>query len=189
MGEEMLDKVIALRHRLHKYPELSGQETETKRRLMDFLKENTPLTVTDRGKWFYAEYHPAESRGSIAFRADFDAIKVFEDMPLPYCSVNRGVAHKCGHDGHSAALAGFAAEVGRKGADKDIYFIFQHGEETGEGGEPCSCLIEEKQIDEVYAVHNFPGIPFGSLGLRCGTINCASKGMEMIFTGAPAHAS
>ena len=62
MGEEMLDKVIALRHRLHKYPELSGQEAETKRMLMDFLKENTPLTVTDRGKWFYAEYHPAESR-------------------------------------------------------------------------------------------------------------------------------
>lgn len=191
MNGEILDKVVALRHMLHQHPELSGQERETKRMLMAFLRENSTLQLNDMGKWFYAEYHPAngKSRGSIAFRADFDAIKVLEETPLPYCSVNKGVAHKCGHDGHSAALAGFAMEVEQKGCDKDVYFIFQHGEETGEGGEPCAELIPEKHIDEVFAVHNFPGGPFGSLGIRQGTINCASKGMELVFTGASAHAS
>lgn len=190
MKQENLDKVIALRHDLHKHPELSGEEVWTKKRLMDFLSENTDLKITDCGKWFYAEYHPQkESRGTIAFRADFDAIKVLEETPLPYCSVNKGVAHKCGHDGHSAALCGFAMEIAEGGADKDIYFIFQHAEETGQGGKPCAELIEEKHIEEVYGAHNFPGYPFASLGLREGTVNCASRGVELIFTGASAHAS
>lgn len=191
MKQELLDKVIALRHELHRHPELSNEEVETKQRLMLFLKENSPLKITDMGKWFYAEYHPQDgkSQGSMAFRADFDAIRVLEQTPLPYCSVNKGVAHKCGHDGHAAVLAGFAADVAEKGCDKDVYFIFQHAEEVGDGGAPCAELISEKQIDEVFAAHNWPGAPFGSLGLRNGTINCASKGMELIFTGTSAHAS
>ena len=189
MNKEVLEKVIALRHDLHRHPELSGNEKETKKRLMNFLKENTELKITDRGKWFYAEYHPERSRGSIAFRADMDALPVTETTDLPYRSENAGIAHKCGHDGHSSALAAFVLETGEKGADKDVYFIFQHGEETGEGGYPCSSLIEEKNIDEVYAIHNFPGVPFGTLAIREGTICCASKGMEIHFTGASAHAS
>lgn len=191
MNREVLEKVIDLRHRLHRYPELSGEETETKRTLMAFLRESSTLQIKDMGKWFYAEYHPAQgrSRGCIAFRADFDAIKVLEETPLPYASVNKGVAHKCGHDGHSATLVGFAVDVEQRGCDKDVYFIFQHAEETGEGGAPCAELIPEKRIDQVFAVHNFPGGPFGSLGIRSGTINCASKGMELVFTGASAHAS
>ena len=189
MNKSSLSKIIELRHELHMHPELSGNEKETKRRLMEFLSENTKLQLTDRGSWFYAEYHPEESRGSIAFRADMDAIKVYETTNLPYCSVNKGVAHKCGHDGHSCGLAAFAMEIDETGADKDIYFIFQHAEESGEGGEPCSALIEEKNIEEVYAIHNFPGIPFGTLGIRKGTICCASKGMIIHFTGASAHAS
>lgn len=185
-----LSQIIQLRHDLHKHPELSNEEHETKKRLMNFLEEKTTLQMTDMGSWFYAEYHPeARSKGTVAFRADFDAIKVLEETPLPYKSVNKGVSHKCGHDGHSAALAALAMSVEEQGADKDVYFIFQHAEETGDGGEPCSALIEEKQIQEVYAIHNFPGQPFGSLGIREGTICCASKGMEIIFTGTSAHAS
>lgn len=192
MKQENLNKVIELRHALHRHPELSGQESETKKRLMAFLQENTNLTITDCGQWFYAEYHPekpADELAPMAFRADFDAIKVLEETPLPYCSVNPGVAHKCGHDGHSASLCAFAVEVSEKGADRDIYFIFQHAEEIGAGAEVCAVLIDEKGIKEVYAAHNFPGYPFASLGLREGTVNCASKGMEIIFTGASAHAS
>lgn len=189
MREKNLELAVELRHKLHKYPELSNEEKETKKTLMMFLKDNTTLEIVDRGKWFYAAYCAKEPKGRIAFRADFDAIKVFEETPLEYCSVNKGVAHKCGHDGHSAALAAFALEINENGADKDIYFIFQFGEETGDGGEPCAELISEKAIDEVYAAHNFPGGEFGSMGIRKGTICCASKGMEIVFTGASAHAS
>lgn len=190
MKPELLEKVIGLRHDIHQHPELSNEEKRTKEVLMEFLKENSTLEINDMGKWFYAEYHPqGESRGSIAFRADMDAIKVPEDDTLPYASVNNGVAHKCGHDGHSAALAGFGAELSEQGADKDVYLIFQHAEETGDGAVVCAELISEKHIDEVYALHNFPGYEEGVLLLREGTVNCASKGMEITFTGTSAHAS
>ena len=128
MDKSLKTKAINLRHTLHSYPELSGCETETKKTVMDFLKENTTLQIVDRGLWFYGKYSCQKDEGknnSIAFRADFDAIKVFEDDVLQYASKNPGIAHKCGHDGHTAALCAFAMEVCEKGADRDIYFIFQ----------------------------------------------------------------
>ena len=189
MKKENLEKIINLRHELHKHPYLSDEEGKTKERLMNFLKENTHLKLTDMGKWFYAEYHPENSKGSIAFRADMDALKINETTDIPYKSVNPGVSHKCGHDGHSSAMCLFCMEVEEKGADKDVYFIFQHAEETGNGGEMCAKLLEEKHIDEVYAIHNFPQVKFGAIGVRNGTICCASKGMEIHFKGVSAHAS
>ncbi len=190
MNKEILDKALALRHELHRHPELSGEEVETKKRIKSFLEENTNLEIVDKGTWLYGKYTAAKQPAkSIAFRADFDAIKVMEDDSLPYASVNKGVSHKCGHDGHTAALAAFAMEVEECGCDCNVYFIFQHGEETGIGARVCAELIEEKQIEEVYGVHNWPGAPLGSLGIRDGVINCASKGMEILLIGKSAHAS
>lgn len=200
---EIIRKAIALRHDLHQHPELSGEETWTKQRLMGFLRENTSLSVVDRGAWFYAKYaaacdagqcaaseHGAKAPGgAIAFRADFDAVAIQEDGALPYASRNPGVAHKCGHDGHSGALCAFAMMVEEEGADRDVYFIFQHAEETGQGAEPVSALVEEERIKEIYGIHNYPGMPFGSVNIKPGVICCASLGMELIFTGTPAHAS
>lgn len=190
MNKEIFVKTLKLRHQLHQFPELSGEEAETRKRLKKFLTEHTNLEIVDKGLWFYAKYTPeTPTEKKIAFRADFDAIKIDEDLPLPYSSTVKGVAHKCGHDGHSAALAAFAMSVEQKGADCEIYFIFQHGEETGIGGGPASQVIEDENIQEVYAIHNWPSAPFGSIGVRKGTVNCASKGMEIILTGSSAHAS
>ncbi len=190
MNKEIFVKTLKLRHQLHQIPELSGEELETRKKLKKFLRENTSLEIVDRGLWFYAKYTPeTPTEKKIAFRADFDALKISEDLPLPYCSENKGISHKCGHDGHSAALAALAMSVEQKGANCNIYFIFQHGEETGIGGGPASEIIEEEGIQEVYAIHNWPSAPFGSIGVRKGTVNCASKGMEIILTGSSAHAS
>ncbi len=186
---EIIGKTVALRHELHQHPELSGKEDWTKKRLMEFLHENTSLTVVDRGMWFYAKYSAEKSKGRIAFRADFDAVAIQEDDRLSYASRNEGVSHKCGHDGHSSALCAFAMMVDAKGADRDVYFIFQHAEEIGEGAEPASYLMEKEGIKEIYAIHNYPGMPFGSVNIKAGIICCASLGMELIFTGMPAHAS
>lgn len=190
MNKDIFVKALKLRHRLHQFPELSGEELETRKRIKKFLQDNSNLEIVDKGLWFYAKYTPeVPTDRKIAFRADFDAIKVDEQLPLPYTSENKGVSHKCGHDGHSAALAAFALSVEEEGADCNIYFLFQHGEETGIGGGPASELLYEEDIQEVYAIHNWPGAPFGSIGLRNGTINCASKGMEIWVKGEPAHAS
>jgi len=80
MNKEIFVKTLKLRHQLHQCPELSGEEVETKRKLKKFLRENTSLEIVDRGLWFYAKYTPEKpTEKKIAFRADFDAIKVYED--------------------------------------------------------------------------------------------------------------
>lgn len=190
MDDTLCEKAVALRHALHAAPELSGREAGTKRMLQQFLKANTPLSITDCGAWFYAVYRcgrPGARR--IAFRADIDALPIQEKNSLPYASRCPGVAHKCGHDGHAAALAALACRVCAEGAPCDIYFIFQHAEETGEGGAVCAALLEQADIEEVYAFHNMPGLAQGTVFLREGTMHCASTGMTLHFTGAPTHAS
>ena len=147
MDRENLEKIKRLRHELHAHPELSMEERETKRRLMEFLRENTKLFIEDRGHYFYAYANGKnEELEPIAFRADMDALPMEEKAGLPYGSKNPGVCHKCGHDGHCAALCGLALEADRLGTDRPVYFIFQHGEEIGGGGEECAGLIREKGI-------------------------------------------
>ena len=189
--KEIQTKIITLRHTLHQAAELSGQEYRTKKILMDFLRRETQLEIVDCGAWFYAYYEPEHtlSQSPIAFRADFDALPIPETIDLPYASQTPGVSHKCGHDGHSAALAGLALTLEKNGADRPVYLIFQHAEEVGGGGEMCAKLLREKQISEVYAFHNWSGFPEGAVLVRPGTVQCASKGLTIRFQGKTAHAS
>lgn len=189
MEQKNFDLAVQLRHELHQHPELSNKETWTKQHLMDFLKTHTKLEVVDRGLWFYAAYHKDDNLPSIAFRADFDAIPVAEGCDVPYQSQFPGIAHKCGHDGHSASLAGLALEVDQFGADQNVYFVFQHAEETGDGAKDCAEVITEHNIGEIYAFHNMSGYPKDAVCVRNGTMNCASKGMVIHMDGVPAHAS
>jgi amidohydrolase len=161
----------------------------TKQRLIDFLKQNTALEVVDRGHWFYAVYRAGADKPNIAFRADFDALPIDETIDLPYGSQFPGVSHKCGHDGHSACLAGFALEIDRKGADKNIYFVFQHAEEIGKGALECASLMDEAGIAEIFGYHNAPGLPEHAVGVKDGTVCCASTGMIIHLKGIPCHAS
>ena len=177
---------VSLRHQLHAHPELSGQEQWTKACLMDFLRRHTQLEVVDQGSWFYARC-PGKGSGSVAFRADFDALPIQEDTPLPYRSQIPGVSHKCGHDGHSATLALLSLTL--KEPPREVYLIFQCAEETGQGGEACARFLKERGVEEVYAFHNMSGYPLGAVCLRRGTMNCASRGMILHFEGTPAHAS
>lgn len=194
MNQNNLALITELRHTLHAHPEVSRNEKHTKQILMDFLRQYTDVEIVDRGSWFYAYYAKtavgnAASLGPIAFRADIDALPMEESIDLPYASRNPGAAHKCGHDGHSAVLAGLVLELAAEDRNRDVYLIFQHAEEIGGGGEECAQLIAEKGISEVYAFHNWSGFPEKSLIVRNGTIQCASKGLTIYMEGAPAHAS
>jgi len=189
MEKKNSELIKQLRHELHQHPELSNQETWTKQHLIDFIKANTRLEIVDKGLWFYAIYRAGKDKKNIAFRADFDAIPMQETLDLPYASQFPGIAHKCGHDGHSASLAGFALEIDQKGADKNIFFLFQHAEETGDGANQCVTFIKENNIEEIFAYHNWGGMPFKSVNVINGTSNCASMGMTIHMEGSPAHAS
>lgn len=181
--------VKQLRHELHQHPELSNEEVWTKQHLMDFIKTHTNLEIVDKGNWFYAIYRCGKDKPNIAFRADFDALPMDEVIDIPWASKSPGKAHKCGHDGHSATLAGFALEVDQKGADKNIFFLFQPAEEVGEGAVQCVPMLKEENIEEIYGYHNMSGMPYQSVNVRDGIVQCASTGMMIKLKGTPAHAS
>lgn len=189
MRAENFRIAVELRRELHQNAEKSNHEMWTRQRLMAFLREKTHLEVIDRGNWFYAVYRAGEGKRNIAFRADFDAIMMDESISIPHASNNPGISHKCGHDGHAASLAGFALEVDQNGADSNIYFLFQHAEETGDGAKECVALIREENIDEIFAYHNMSGMELHSINVINGTSNFASRGMTIQMTGAPSHAS
>jgi len=183
--------IANLRHTLHAHPELSGQETETKKRLMDFIRQHTHLKVVDRGRWFYALYEPKEQNGQppIGFRADMDALPMPEARDLPYGSTAGCVAHKCGHDGHSSALAALALLLEKDEAiHRPVYLIFQSAEETGKGGKACADFVQEAGLGEVYAFHNLSGYPENAVMVRDGLTQCASKGLTFRLVGKRAHA-
>lgn len=189
MKEQNYQLAKQLRHELHQNPELSNNESWTKNHLIEFIKKHTKLEIVDKDLWFYAIYRAGEDKLNIAYRADIDAIPMQEDIDIPYKSQNPGVSHKCGHDGHAAALAGFALEIDQEGADKNIFFLFQHAEETGDGAKECAQFIKENDIKEIFAYHNMSGMPFKSINIKDGTTNCASKGMIIRMEGFPSHAS
>lgn len=189
MDKTDLKLAVGLRHELHAHPELSNREHWTKARLMDFLREHSGLEVVDRGSWFYAAYRAGEEKPGVAFRSDFDAVPIPDECEADYRSRIPGVGHKCGHDGHSASLAALALAVDRRKPDKNVFFLFQHAEETGDGAKVCATLLDEESVDEIYAFHNMSGYPENTICVRSGTMNFASKGMTISLTGTPAHAS
>lgn len=189
MDKRLETLAVELRHTLHRHPELSLEEHWTKQHLMDFLKQHTNLEVVDRGAWFYACCKGKEPSNGIAFRAEMDALPVPDEIETDYVSQFPGKGHKCGHDGHQAALCGLAMELSEKGAERDVYLIFQHGEEIGAGGGECAQLLTEKGITEVFGWHNRPGMPKGMVQTMDGTMYYASKGMILHFEGTPSHAS
>lgn len=190
MKQGNYDLAVKLRHELHRHPELSMEESWTKAHLMEFLRRHTNLELVDRGRWFYAVHRAGKGRPSVAFRADMDAVPVEDPAGLvPYGSQCPGVGHKCGHDGHSASLAAFALELEGHSADKNVFLLFQHAEETGQGAKECAAFLRENGIFEIYAYHNLPGQPLGTLSVSDGVAQPASIGMILSFTGRKSHAS
>ncbi len=190
MNNSLLQKIVTLRHTLHRHPELSMQEQDTMARLRAFLREHTSADIVAREGWFYAVIPGTiPDSPSIAFRADMDALPIQETGTLPYASVHDGVSHKCGHDGHSAALCGLALSLEETPPARTVYLIFQPGEEIGAGGERCAALLREKGIPEVYAFHNMSGYPEGAVVFRKDLSNPASEGLTIRLLGKQAHAS
>ena len=184
-----LNLATELRHAIHQYPDLSHEEAPTMQRITAFLQEHTQLEVHQMGAWMYAVYRSGNDAPGIAFRCELDALPIEDGIDAAYRSVKPGVGHKCGHDGHAATLCALAMALERQGAPVDVYLLFQHAEEIGEGGEPCVALVRENPIAAIYAWHNHPGMPLGMALVRDGTMYCGSKGLTFTLLGIPSHAA
>ena len=176
----MLQTIIDLRHALHDCAELSGREVKTKALLQGFLQEHTSLELCPCGEGFYAALRSENpTKPAIALRGDYDAL----------AKPDGSVSHMCGHDGHAAALCGAAVMAQNRDFGRDVFFLFQPAEETGEGAAPCCALFEKETVGEIYGAHNLPGWPFGKVVTKEGTFACASRGVTLRFVGKPTHAA
>ena len=189
----MSRSALELRRELHRYPELSGCERETARRILEFFRPLRPDLVLERlGGTGLAFAFGSGDGPSILLRCELDALPIHETTELPYRSLHDGVSHKCGHDGHMAILAEVACRLASKRPHRGrVVLLFQPAEEIGAGaaavlGDP---RFESLRPDVVYALHNLPGFPLGRVLLKDGPFNCASRGLTVRFHGRTSHAA
>lgn len=188
LNERQLQSVIALRQRLHACPEHSGREARTMATIRGFLAENTTLELRDMGGWLLASHREGEGLPSIAFRADMDALPV--ETGRDDAHHGDDARHGCGHDGHSAILCGLGLLLEGRRTGKNIHLIFQSAEETGEGAlRVLGSWPDLRDLDALYALHNIPGHPKGTILMRRGCFSCASCGHITRIQGRPAHAA
>ena len=128
----------------------------------------------------------------IGLRADMDALPIHEQTGLDYASKTDGAMHACGHDGHTAMLLGAAKYLSEtRNFDGTAVVIFQPAEEGGGGGkEMCDDgMMERWGIQEVYGMHNWPGMPVGSFAIRSGAFFAATDTFDIALEGLGGHAA
>jgi len=192
---QMFEEMKAWRQELHSIPEIGLEEYETSKYIKSKLSEfniefkdgyaNTGIVARVKGS-------RGESDKSIGLRADFDALPMPEKNQFEYKSTNEGMMHACGHDGHTSMLLGAAKYLSENNDfDGSVYFIFQPGEEGFAGGQKMiqDGMFDDFKIDEVYALHNWPELPIGSIGVNNGPMMAAVDEFDIVVKGRGGHAA
>ncbi|MGB3279652.1 MAG: amidohydrolase, partial [Pseudorhodobacter sp.] len=189
-----ISELTALRHVLHRHPELSREERETATRVaaeLGLLQPDQLITGLG-GHGLAAVFESGRPGPALLFRCELDALPIPEISEAPYRSSIDGKAHLCGHDGHMAILLGLARLLARKRpAMGRVILLFQPAEEDGSGaaaviGDPKFAHLRP---DWAFSLHNMPGCTLGSCWLAPGPVNCASVGMKITLEGKTSHAS
>lgn len=190
-----LDEIVALRHDLHRHPELSFHEHRTSGIVASRLKSwGYEVETGIAGTGVVATLRRGEGSRRIGIRADMDALPIEEATGLAHASTNRGVMHACGHDGHTAILlaaARYLAEAGR--FDGTLRLIFQPAEEIGAGGGAermlADGLFERFPCDAIFGLHNHPGVEQGTFLFRPGPFMAACDTVTITIRGKGGHAA
>ncbi len=192
---QMQKEMQEWRRDLHKIPEIGLKEYKTSSYIKDKLKGwdiEFKDGYADTGLIAWVKGSKGDSKKSIGLRADFDALPMSEKNNFDHKSSNEGMMHACGHDGHTTMLLG-AVKYLKENNDFDgtVYFIFQPGEEGFGGGEIMinEGLLNDFNIDEVYALHNWPELPLGHFGVSTGPMMAAVDEFDIIVKGKGGHAA
>ncbi|MBJ6117887.1 amidohydrolase [Pontibacter sp. BT310] len=192
-----LSELVKLRQELHKYPDLSGQESETAARIVKHLQNYNPDKIYTQlgGTGVAAVFYGEKPDGpTILFRAELDALPIVEtNEDLNYRSVREGTSHKCGHDGHMAILTALGSLLHQKrSASGKVILLYQPAEETGAG---AWAVLQDSRFetglkpDYVFALHNIPGKPMHQVIVREDVFAPASTGMIVELHGKSSHAA
>jgi len=190
---ELHDLMVGWRHDFHRHPELGFEEHRTSAHVAELLEgfgievhqgvgQTGVIGVLQRGN----------ATRSIGLRADMDALPIQETNSFDHRSVNEGKMHACGHDGHTAMLLGAAKHLAENGRfNGRVVFIFQPNEEHGLG---AAAMIEDRlfddfNVDEVYGMHNIPGMEIGTFATRAGPITASESLFEIEISARGGHAA
>ncbi|MGX9576382.1 M20 aminoacylase family protein [Mesorhizobium sp. f-mel] len=194
---DLLPEIVAWRRDIHAHPELGFDVHRTSAFVAERLREfGCDEVVTGLGKSGVIgviKGNRAVRNGHskvIGLRADMDALPIEEATDLPYASKNKGLMHACGHDGHTAMLLGAARHLAEtRNFAGTAVMIFQPAEEIGTGAVAMieDGLMERFHIEQVYGMHNRPGMPIGAFGIRPGPVMAATDGIEIRIEGRGGH--
>jgi amidohydrolase len=190
-------EITAWRHDLHAHPELLYDVHRTAATVAEKLKAfGCDEVVTGIGRTGVVGLIRGSRGGDghkvIGLRADMDALPIEEANDLPYKSTVPGKMHACGHDGHTAMLLGAARYLAEtRNFAGTAVVIFQPAEEGGGGGREMvqDGLMERFGVEQVYGMHNFPGLPVGEFATRPGPIMAAADRLTIEIEGKGGHAA
>ena len=182
-----------LRRDLHAHPELGFEEHRTARVVtteLDRLGVEYHGGVGKTGVVAVIRGQRQDSGRAVGLRADMDALPMHEENDFPHVSRFKGRMHGCGHDGHTTMLLGAARYLASTRLfDGTVYLIFQPGEEGFGGGKAMveDGLFERFPADEIYALHNWPALPPGTIAVRPGPMMAAADRIEIHIEGRGGH--
>jgi hippurate hydrolase len=192
---EMLPELTAIRRDFHEHPELLFDVHRTAAKVADLLRSygcDEVVTGIGRTGVIGVIHGKTDSGKVVGLRADMDALPINEATGLDYASKTPGKMHACGHDGHTTMLLGAAKYLCEtRNFDGKAVMIFQPAEEGGGGGDEMvkDGMLDRWNIQEVYGMHNMPGIPVGHFEIRPGPMMAAADQFEIIVTGKGGHAA
>ncbi len=193
---ELHTDITAWRRDLHEHPEILFETHRTSATVTEKLRafgcDEVVEGIGRTGVVGVIKGNATTSGKVIGLRADMDALPIHEQTGLDYASKTPNAMHACGHDGHTAMLLGAAQYLAEtRNFDGTVVVIFQPAEEGGGGGrEMCKDgMMERWGIQEVYGMHNWPGIPAGQFGIRPGPFFAATDLLEIEVEGLGGHAA
>lgn len=192
---DSLAETTAWRHDIHRHPELLYDVHRTAalvaERLTDFAVDEVVTGIGRTGVVGVIRGRLGDGE-TIGLRADMDALPIEEATGLAHASEEPGLMHACGHDGHTAMLLGAARHLAEtRNFAGTVVVIFQPAEEGGAGAKAMidDGLMERFAINEVYGMHNMPGLAIGSFAIRPGPLLASTDEFSVAVIGAGGHAA
>jgi hippurate hydrolase len=184
-------ELTAVRRDIHAHPELAFEESRTASLVAEKLagwgiEVHRGLARTG----VVGVVHGKGKGRAVGLRADMDCLPMHETNDFAHKSQNAGRMHACGHDGHTTMLLGAARYLAEtRNFAGTAYLIFQPAEEGGGGGQVMlrEGLFEKFPADEIYALHNYPGIPAGKMAVRAGAMMAATDEVKITVRGTGGH--